>query len=256
MGRYPWRTIAFFESYFSNFIEGTEFLVDEAEDIVFSGRKIANRHADSHDVLSLYELTSDFDEISRVPESSGDFLQLLKRRHEFLMRARPDKNPGKFKTKRNQAGNTVFVEPERVAGTIEHAFVSYQTLRHPLARALFMMFVVTEVHPFDDGNGRLARVMMNAELVVANQTKIIVPIAHRDNYLSSLRRVSRDKLFQTYCKVLDQSQAYSDSVDWSDYGGALSKLEKDSAFKIPEEGLPIFNRALRGLHLSELPVDS
>jgi Fic family protein len=28
-----------------------------------------------------------------------------------------------------------------------------------------MMFLVCEVHPFDDANGRLARVMMNAELV-------------------------------------------------------------------------------------------
>ena len=29
------------------------------------------------------------------------------------------------------------------------------------------MFLISEVHPFDDGNGRIARVMMNAELVSA-----------------------------------------------------------------------------------------
>ena len=30
-----------------------------------------------------------------------------------------------------------------------------------------MMFMMSEVHPFDDGNGRLARLMMNTELVSA-----------------------------------------------------------------------------------------
>ncbi|GAI76162.1 unnamed protein product, partial [marine sediment metagenome] len=28
-----------------------------------------------------------------------------------------------------------------------------------------IMFVISEIHPFLDGNGRIARVMMNAELV-------------------------------------------------------------------------------------------
>jgi prophage maintenance system killer protein len=31
-------------------------------------------------------------------------------------------------------------------------------------RSVLAMFVVSEVHPFDDGNGRVARIMMNAEL--------------------------------------------------------------------------------------------
>ncbi len=34
----------------------------------------------------------------------------------------------------------------------------------PFAKAICMMFLVSEVHPFNDGNGRVARVTMNAEL--------------------------------------------------------------------------------------------
>jgi len=33
--------------------------------------------------------------------------------------------------------------------------------------------MICEIHPFLDGNGRIARVMINAELVSANQSKII-----------------------------------------------------------------------------------
>jgi fido (protein-threonine AMPylation protein) len=36
------------------------------------------------------------------------------------------------------------------------------------------MFFVSEVHPFLDGNGRLARVVMNAELAAARQMRVLI----------------------------------------------------------------------------------
>ncbi len=59
---------AFFEAYFSNFIEGTEFAVDEARAIVFDGVIPRNRPADAHDVLGTFRLVSDPGEMSRLPE--------------------------------------------------------------------------------------------------------------------------------------------------------------------------------------------
>ena len=47
----PQRLFAFFEAYFSNWIEGTIFEVEEAEEIVFDRRVPAQRPADAHDVL-------------------------------------------------------------------------------------------------------------------------------------------------------------------------------------------------------------
>ena len=52
------------------------------------------------------------------------------------------------------------------------------------------MFVVTEVHPFDDGNGRTARIAMNRFLSNAGLTRIIVPTICRDAYLSALKAMS------------------------------------------------------------------
>jgi Fic family protein len=37
------------------------------------------------------------------------------------------------------------------------------------------MFLISEVHPFDDGNGRVARAFMNAELVAAGHCRILIP---------------------------------------------------------------------------------
>jgi hypothetical protein len=49
-------TLAFFEAYFSNFIEETEFSVKEAEDNVFNGVIPDERPEDAHDVLGTFVL--------------------------------------------------------------------------------------------------------------------------------------------------------------------------------------------------------
>lgn len=46
--------LSFFEAYFSNFIEGTEFEVGEAADIVFRSAIPTERPEDAHDVLGTY----------------------------------------------------------------------------------------------------------------------------------------------------------------------------------------------------------
>ena len=52
------------------------------------------------------------------------------------------------------------------------------------------MFLLSEIHPFLDGNGRLARVMMNAELVRENQSKIIIPTVFREDYMGALKKLT------------------------------------------------------------------
>jgi Fic family protein len=246
------KNLSFYESYFSNYIEGTKFLIDEAEDIVFKGIEINNRHADSHDVLSNFLLTNDYSEMCITPRNVDELIDILQKRHAIMMKERPEKHPGVFKTKENKAGNTTFVSSVDVLGTLWEGFERYKLLKPGIERALFMQFLISEIHPFDDGNGRLSRIMMNAELVSQSQYKIIMPNVHRDNYLNGLRLASRDKSFRTYVKVMDQAQAYTASVKWLDYGETREKLESDNANLSSDEGIPTFNRALRTLKLSDI----
>ncbi len=53
-----------------------------------------------------------------------------------------------------------------------------------------MMFLVSEVRPFADGYGRIARIMMNAELVAAGEERIFIPTIFRSNYLTGLKVLS------------------------------------------------------------------
>lgn len=239
-----WRNLAFYESYFSNYIEGTEFEIDEAEKIVFEKVTIQNRHQDSHDVLSVFDVVHDYTEMSTTPDSTEELLQLLRQRHALIMLARPDKRPGELKLKPNKAGDTPFVLPENVEGTLAQAFPLYQQLTPGIARAIFMQFIITECHPFDDGNGRLARIMMNAELVCTEQHKIIVPTVHRDSYLNGLRQATRSGRFRTITKVFTDLQAYTGSIPWEDYGEARATLESHYADRLPDEGVAVFNKQI------------
>lgn len=248
-----WRHLSFFESYFSNYIEGTEFEIDEAEKIIFEKSEINHRHQDSHDVMSVFDVVQDYTEMVTVPNNADELTNLLSQRHALIMAARPEKRPGKLKLSINKAGDSVFVKPEQVEGTISQAFSVYNKLPEGLPRAIFMQFLISECHPFDDGNGRLSRIMMNAELVYAEQFKIIVPTVHRESYLNGLRQATHNGKFRTLTKVFSDLHGYTSNVNWSDYAEARFQLEKDYADKLPDQGVAVFNKQISKYRI-ELPV--
>lgn len=223
-------TLPFFEAYFSNFIEGTEFEVEEAAAIVFENRIPNARPQDAHDILGTYGIVADPREMSRTPSDFAEFERLLKRRHHEIMQARPEKLPGQYKTEPNRAGGTSFVAPELVRGTLREGFKAYQSLTSPFQRAVFMMFLVSEVHPFSDGNGRIARVMMNVELVAAGEQRIIIPTIYRSNYLSALKAISNRTNVPALARTLEFAQRFSQTIDWTDFARAEADLKAANAF--------------------------
>lgn len=232
-----YHNFAFYESYFSNYIEGTVFEVDEAKRLIATQQPLPTRNEDSHDVLGTYQLVSNKREMKLVPYSGENFLEILQYRHAILLSARKDKKPGKFKDKNNKAGDTSFVDMGLVRGTLLQSFDFYKTLSHPFAKAAYMMFIVNEVHPFLDGNGRLARVMMNAELSTANQTKIIVPTVYREDYLGGLRRLTRNNDPKVYIRMLGRAHAFSDTLSGNDMDVMEDMLRKSNSFKESNEGV-------------------
>src|SRR6266481_4592484 len=97
------------------------------------------------------------------------------------------------------------------------------------------MFLVSEVHPFADGNGRAARVMMNAELVAAGECRIIVPTVYRNNYLMALKALSQNGITAALVRTMDFAQRYTAAVDFEDLDRARIILDRTHAFADPNE---------------------
>jgi hypothetical protein len=231
-----YKTFAFFEGYFSNYIEGTEFTVGEAQEIITSGAPIPSRDEDSHDILGTYRIVSDQKEMSVCPTSSDQFLDLMRRRHAILLQSRTSKNPGEFKDRNNAVGSVEFVDWRLVNGTLKKGFEWYSLLREAFAKAVYMMFLVSEVHPFLDGNGRIARVMMNAELSAKGLSKIIIPTVYREDYMGALRKLTRQRVADAYVRMLLRAYEFSSTL----VGDSIDEMEKHliecHAFKEPTEG--------------------
>jgi Fic family protein len=113
------------------------------------------------------------------------------------------------------------VEYELVRGTLLKGFDFYKVLISPVAKALFMMFLISEVHPFLDGNGRIARVMMNAELVTMGESKIMIPTVYRDDYIVALRRLTRRGDPDAYIRMMERAHEFSENV----YGDNRDEME-------------------------------
>lgn len=227
---------AFFESYFSNYIEGTIFKVIEAKKIIETQKPLPTRNEDSHDILGTYNIVSSRREMKVVPTSGKHLLEILQYRHKVLLSARLEKRPGLFKDRDNFAGQTSFVEHELVRGTLLKGFDFYKVIDSPIGKALFIMFMISEVHPFLDGNGRIARVMMNAELVSAGESKIMIPTVYRDDYIGALRRLTRKSDPDAYIRMMLRAHEFSSNVYGEDRDKMEAYLNSCNAFLEETEG--------------------
>ena len=91
--------------------------------------------------------------------------------------------------------------------------------------------MISEVHPFNDGNGRISRIMMNAELVHADQSKIIIPTVFREDYLNGLRRLTRKGDPSVLIKAVSRVRQISTNIIGEDFEETRRYLEGTNAFK-------------------------
>lgn len=86
--------LPFYEAYFSNYIEGTEFTLDEGAEIVFGHTIPQSRPADAHDIMGTYAVTSSDALMSERPESAARLIEMLRERHGIVLGGRPSAWPG------------------------------------------------------------------------------------------------------------------------------------------------------------------
>lgn len=212
----PARSIfAFLESYFSNFVEGTEFAIEEARDIALRQRIIESRPKESHDILAVFRLAVQSPWRDTVPPFGSDFPKELANRHAVMMEQRPECNPGQFKTEPNRAGGTWFVDPQLVRGTLIEGASLAKSVPEGLPRAIYYAFLVSEVHPFDDGNGRISRIVMNAELSRSSEARIIIPTLFHEEYVDCQRQLTRQNDPSGFIKILVLMQNWTTALDFS-----------------------------------------
>jgi len=93
------------------------------------------------------------------------------------------------------------------------------------------MFLVAEVHPFNDGNGRLARLVMNAELSVVGACRIIIPTLFREEYLDCLRVLTREGNPMPLVTAMQKIQDWTATFDYEDLDAVIDSMKACNAFE-------------------------
>lgn len=84
-----------------------------------------------------------------------------------------------------------------------------QSEPHPAARAVLGHWLVGYVHPFPDGNGRIARFLMNVMLASGGYPWTVIRVEDRDDYLSALEAASVETDISPFARFL------SERVEWA-----------------------------------------
>lgn len=220
-------------TYHSNGIEGstltrgqTHFFLSEgltAQGKPFKDFLDAQNHAEAIDML--------FDVVANKLPISESFIKevnaLILRGVEFT----PAKNargqlvnkkatPGEYKQLPNhvqQPDGTVhfYVEPIHVRDQMQALvawIISSMETMHPIHVAAVAHYNMVRIHPFDDGNGRGARILMNLILLHKGYFPAVVLLETKPDYLEALTQADKGNLVPFVSFVADTVIATKESV--------------------------------------------
>jgi len=85
---------------------------------------------------------------------------------------------------------------------------------HPFVMACLIHAIFVEIHPFEDGNGRTGRALMNWTLIKAGYPKLFIPVKKKQQYYEAID-LHNDKKYKEYCNkmfeiMLDQIHLSTD----------------------------------------------
>ena len=200
-------------NYHSNALEGNTLTLGETRSLILYGLTARGKPMREHLDIEGYDRA--IKELSHMANAehrlSEEFILnlhrvLLKEPYEVETPATDGRNTrrpitiGAYKTTANNivtsTGETYyFTPPERVrqamSALLDWCQAQAERGEHPIIIAAIFHYRFVRIHPFDDGNGRMARLLMNRILIDHGYPLAIVRQDTRDRYLKELERADQ-----------------------------------------------------------------
>jgi Fic family protein len=213
-------------TYASNAIEGNSLTESETkvviEDGITIGGKSLKDHLEAIGHSEAYDLL--FNLAKKDSISEKDILKL----HTILYSHVDASKAGKYRKEQVFISGTEFIPPapKDVPGEMKKfaaGIPDLKTSKHPVVFAALLHKELVTVHPFIDGNGRTARLLMNLALLQAGYVITIIPPILRGEYISTIRQA---QIKQGYDKPFIEFIAGTVRESQRDYLRLLNALEK------------------------------
>jgi Fic family protein len=176
-------------TYNSNAIEGNTLTILETK-VVLEGMTIGGKSMREHlEVINHKEAVLYLEELVQNKEPLSEWK--LKNLHRLILKNIDDENAGVYRCENVVISGAKHRPPEHflVKEYLERIVAEYneqwQKL-HPIERGSLLHGEFVKVHPFIDGNGRTARLLLNFELIQCGYPPVIIKAEMRPEYYDAL----------------------------------------------------------------------
>ncbi len=193
-------------TYTSNAIEGNTLTRRETALVVEKGLTVGGKTLVEHLEASNHAKAIDwiYGQTSRRPEQlvEQDILGL----HAIVLKAIDDTNAGRYRNVavRIAGSPVVLPNPAKVPELMKmfQDWLSTSGDLHPVARAAEAHYRLVTIHPFVDGNGRAARLLMNLILLMDGYPPALIRKRDRLAYIASLEKAQLGGSSEAYLKLI------------------------------------------------------
>jgi Fic family protein len=178
-------------TYTSNAIEGNTLTLRETAEVIEHGVTVGGKSLAEHlEAVDHYQAVLWMRAIAAEPAPLGESV-VCELHRRIVARSRPEIAGIYSAYPRRVAGSPViFPNPAKIPELMQEFGASLESAPGDPAAAFAAHFRLTAIHPFVDGNGRTARLLMNLMLIRAGYPPIAVRPADRKAYLDALERGS------------------------------------------------------------------
>lgn len=200
-------------TYTSNAIEGNTLTRRETALVVEKGLTVGGKSLIEHLEATNHAHALDWvkEQVKRKPTSltEKDILHI----HDVILKGIDDANAGHYRSiaVRISGSAVILPNPRKVPDLMQDfvEWLSHNQRLHPIELAAEAHYRLVTIHPFVDGNGRTARLLMNMILLMSGYPAAIIRKHDRLAYISSLEKAQlgglKDDYFKIIAKAVDRS---------------------------------------------------
>lgn len=236
-------------TYTSNAIEGNTLSRAETALVVEKGITVDGKTLQEH--LEAVNHAQAFDWVMELVSSTKQDIteSTILDLHQLILQKIDDTNAGRYRAVPVRiAGSTVVIPNVMKVPVLMEEFVSWlqKTEGDFVTIALDTHYKLVSIHPFVDGNGRTARLLMNLLLMQAGYPPAIIRKEERKQYIASIEIAQLGGSLNDYYALMYESvnrslDIYLDSLEGKEQSKILSKkpvLKIGELAKLIKETVP------------------
>jgi Fic family protein len=227
--------IRLFHTYHSNAIEGNTLTLQETKLILEEGITIGGKSLKEH--LEATNNAKAFDLLEDMANSNKKIDHIVIQKIHEIVTIGILERAGKYRTKNVRITGAIKTPPDwsKVIGLLDELINKInQSNMHPIETVAFFHHKFVEIHPFIDGNGRVARLLTNLYLITKGYPVIVLKTEDRRKYYKFLKSADKGDL-SSFVNFIAKAVDESITMYLSVFGGIdellpLKELAKDTTY--------------------------